>query len=130
MTLRNVLQLVMGLGIVVTACGSKPSAMDVCVKLEGAGVAANCREGAKSGVAQAAKEVVEYDVPGLAGEGGVVMSFETSKTYDSTMRSYMELGSLNGKHRFGRKEKLVFTAINEQASEEAAAKAASVFEAL
>lgn len=104
--------------------------MEVCAKLEGAGVAANCRAGEKTGVAQAAKEVAKFDVPGLAGEGGVVLSFDTLATYDSTMRSYMELGSLNGTHRFGAKPKLVFTAIDENATEEVAEKAKAVFDSL
>jgi len=117
-----------GLGCLAAACGKTPKALDVCAKLEAAGAAANCRAGKATGVYSTAKEVAEFDVPDLAGKGGVVLTFGQSATYDNTVRSYSEMGSRNADHRYGNRERLLFVAINEAAPAETADKAKAVVE--
>ena len=128
--MRNPAWVLMGLGVLAMACGTKAKAQDVCVKLESAGVATNCREGKPTGIYSNAKDVAEFDVPDLAGKGGVVLVFPDRNFYDATVRSYVEMGSRNADHRAGNPDRLVFVAINEAASEELGEKAKAVVEGL
>lgn len=67
--MRYVLPLVLGLAA--PGC-FKPSAMAVCKKPEGAGVAASCRTDEPGGLGAAASEKVAFDlvdVPGQTGQG-------------------------------------------------------------
>ncbi len=120
----------MGLGLLVAACAGRAKAQDVCAKLEAAGAAANCREGKPTGVYSTAKEVAEFDVPEHPGKGGVVLSFDQEAVYDNTVRSYTQLGSRNADHRYGKRERLVFVAINESVPADAAEKAKAVVDGL
>jgi len=129
-TLRLYGCVLIGLGFLVPACGGKPKAQAVCAKLEAAGAAANCRAGKPTGVYSTATEVAEFDVPELPGKGGVVLTFDQAAVYDNTVRSYSELGSRNADHRYGKRERLVFVAINEAAPAETADKAKAVVEGL
>lgn len=119
-----------GLLALVPACGAGAKAQEVCVKLEAAGAATNCRASKPTGVYSSAKEVVEFDVPNQPGRLGYVMTFSDQNVYDATVRSYVELGARNADHRYGKRERLVFVAIHEAVPEETADKAKAVIEGL
>jgi hypothetical protein len=122
--------LLLPVGAVLVACGGQPSAMEVCKKLESVGVASNCRQGKKVGPAAVAKERAEFDVPAVAGRPGEVLTFAEEREYLITVSTYNRLGTYNGLHRYGSKDRLVFTAFNEYASPELAEKAKKVIEEL
>ena len=111
-------------------CGGQPSAMEVCKKLEGAGVASNCREGKKQGPAAIAKELVIFDVVGLTGRPGEVMVFDERREYLNTVKTYNHLGTYNAMRRHGNDDKLVFVAFNERASDELDQKAKEIVDSL
>ena len=113
-------------------CSSTPKAMDVCKKLEAAGVAANCQEKpAPSGPAAIAKERVIFDIPKIATElPGEVMTFNEDRDYLNTVKTYNALGTYNGMHRHGSAKRRVFVAIDGAAPPELAEKAKQVVDAL
>jgi len=115
-----------GAALLCVACSSHPSAMDVCRKLEAAGVASGCKEGNATGVYSAAKQVAEFEVVGLTGLKGFALTFAQSATYDNTVRSYTELGSRSADHRAGNRKRLVFVTLPEQASADLSEKAEKV----
>jgi hypothetical protein len=104
--------------------------MEVCKQLEGAGVAANCREGRKEGPSLIAKEMAEFDVPGVSGRTSEVLTFNEDREYALTVKTYDEKGSTNAMHLYGSRERRVFVAIHEKAPPELAEKAKKVVEAL
>jgi len=116
--------------VAVVGCGGQPAAMEVCKKLEGAGVASNCREGKKQGPAAIAKELVVFDVVGLAGRPGEVMVFGERREYVNTVKTYNHLGTYNAMRRHGNEDKLVFVAFNEKASEALDQKSKEVVDSL
>ncbi|MBN2192934.1 MAG: hypothetical protein JW751_08960 [Polyangiaceae bacterium] len=103
-------------------CAARPAAMDVCHQLEAAGVAADCKEGKPTGVYSAAKGVADFEVVGLTGQKGHVLTFGQTGTYDNTVRSYTELGSRSADHRSGNRKRLVFATLPEHAKVEVAEK--------
>lgn len=130
MTNRETWMVGIGAALLCAACGSRPAAMDVCRKLEAAGVASGCKETAPTGVYSAAKQVAEFEVAGLTGLKGRALTFAQSATYDNTVRSYTELGSRSADHRAGNRKRLVFVTLPEQALAEIAEKAEKVLNEL
>ena len=116
--------------VAVIGCSGQPTAMEVCKKLEGAGVATNCREGKKQGPAAIAKELVVFDVVGLAGRPGEVMVFAERPHYLNTYKTYNQLGTYNAMRRHGNEDRLVFVAFNEKASDELDQKSKEVVDGL
>lgn len=100
------------------ACSSRPAAMDVCKKLEAAGVATGCKEAKATGINATAQQVTEFEVTGLAGQKGFVLAFDQQAAYDNTVRSYSELGSRNADHRAGNRQRLVFVTLPAEAPAE------------
>ena len=118
--------------VALAAACSKPSAMEVCKKLEGVGVAKDCRVGKKTGPAAIAKERVEFDLPIsiVSGTPGEVLTFNEDREYNNTLRTYNQRGSTNALHRIGSRDALVFTAFSESAPPEFAENAQKVFDDL
>jgi hypothetical protein len=118
-------------GGLVLACSGQPTAMEVCKKLEGVGVAENCRDGQKIGPSAIAKEKVEFDVPKLAANRpSEVLTFDQDREFMNTVKSYNELGTYNGMHRIGNAKRRVLVAIHEEAAAELADRAKKVVDEL
>jgi hypothetical protein len=113
----------LSLGATLLGCSGQPSALEVCKKLEGAGIAENCREGQKVGASAVAKEKVEFDVPKLAtNRPSEVLVFGADAEFLNTVKTYNALGTHNGMHRYGNAKRRVFVAIHEDAPAELADK--------
>lgn len=112
------------------ACSKSPSALDVCHKLEAAGVAAGCKTEAATGLGVAAAEKAAFDLPSVPGKTGQVLRFEKDEQYQGTVDSFAKLGGLAGPHRYGSPKTRIFVQMNDGASAEVGAKAKSVVEAL
>lgn len=112
------------------ACGSKPSAMSVCRKLETAGVAQHCRAAAPGGIGSAAKAHVDFDLAGEPGRQGQVLTFDRATFYDSTVKTFGAMATLAGRYQYGNRSKLVFVQLNAQAGERLGSKTRSVVDAL
>jgi len=116
---------------ILPGCGGQPSAMEVCKKLEAAGIAENCREGQKTGASAIAKEKAEFDVPKLAANRpSEVLTFNQDREFLNTVKTYNELGTHNGMHRYGNANRRVFVAIHEDAAAELADKAQKIVDEL
>ena len=114
------------------ACSGQPKAMAVCKQLEAVGVAEGCEEKkALSGVTAIAKERVVFRTPKFSTElPGEVLTFDEDAHYVNTVKTYGQLGTYNGMHRYGSKERRVFVAIDGTVPAEVAEKAKGVVEAL
>lgn len=118
-------------GLLVLAGCSKPTtAMDVCHKLEAAGVAKNCHEGKPGGLAAAAVEDAEFDLVSVPGKGGGVYRFDRDDFYESTVTSFGAAAMLAGPHRYGSKTARIFVQMNDGASLEVGKKAKAVVDGL
>lgn len=110
--------------------GSKPSAMDVCKKLEVAKVASGCREDKPIGVGAAAAEKVAFDLPSVPGKGGQVLRFDKPETYKQTADTFEKTALLAGPHRYGNEGKLIFVQFNDGASLDIGKQAKAIVEGL
>ncbi len=111
-------------------CGKKPTAMEVCKKREVAGVAAKCREEKPGGLAAAAVERAEFDLPSVPGKGGNVNRFDKEEAFASTSSAFEGAALLAGPHRYGSKASLIFVQMNDGASLEVGKRAKDVVDAL
>lgn len=107
-----------GLLLIVTGCSSNSSEAnttpeDVCAQIEKAGIGENCVRGEGAGLALAATEVYDFDLPSVPGEGGAVMAFDDVDLYKKTVQSYEDAAFLAGPHRYGSEPALIFVQINE-----------------
>lgn len=118
-----------GLAMLLLGCG-KPSAMDVCKKLEAAGVAANCRVDQPNGLGAGAAEKVAFDLPSVPTKGGAVMRFEREEVYTSTESAFTAAAALAGPHRYGSKKALIFVQMNDKAPADVGQKAKAVVDGL
>jgi len=111
------------------SCG-KPSAMDVCKKIEASGVGANCRASQPAGLGAGAAEKVDFDLPSVAGKTGQVLRFDKEETYRATELSYANMGGLAGPHRYGSPKALIFVQMNEGLSADNGKKVKAIVDAL
>lgn len=130
MSSRTISPLVLCLSVSVAACGKGPTAMDVCHRLESAGVAANCRGGTPNGLGAAAVEDAEFDLSSVPEHGGAVLRFDTDEAYDRTVDSFSKAAALAGPHRYGSRKTRIFVQMNEGASSAVGAQAKAVVDAL
>ena len=103
----------------VSGCGllsSKPTAMDVCKKLEAEKIAAGCREDKPVGVGAAAVEKAAFDLPSVPGKTGQVLRYDKSETYKQAVDVFEKGAMLAGPHRYGNESKLIFVQMNDGAS--------------
>jgi hypothetical protein len=106
-----------GIGVValvLTGCAKKPSAGDVCSKLEAAQVATGCKADAPAGLGAAAKERVVFDLPSVPGKTGQVLTFDTTENFDATVKAFDAAAVLAGRHRYNNPKKLVFVQLNSE----------------
>jgi hypothetical protein len=111
------------------AAASPLSAMDACTKLEAAGVAGQCKAATPTGLGIHASEAVAFDLPSLQGHGGAVFRFDSADDYDKTVKMFAA-ASLAGPHRYGNRDRLIFTQFNSEASADVGAKAKAAIDAL
>lgn len=118
-------------GMALLACSArKPSAMEVCKKLEAEGIAAKCVTDAPGGIGAAAKERVAFDLPSVPGSGGQVLAFEREDFYDSTEKAFAAAAALAGRHQYGSKKALIFVQLNSETSNDVGAKAKAIVDGL
>jgi len=110
--------------------GSKPTAMDVCKKLEASKVASGCREDKPMGVGAAAVEKAAFDLPSVPGKGGQVLRFDKAETYRTTVETFEKTAFLAGPHRYGNEGKLIFVQFNDGASLEVGKQTKPIVEGL
>lgn len=85
----------------------------VCAQIEQTGIGENCVRGEGTGLALAATEVYDFDLPSVPGEGGAVMAFDDVDLYEKTVQSYEDAAFLAGPHRYGSESAMIFVQINE-----------------
>lgn len=90
--------------------------MDACKKLESVSIAANCRPGKPTGIASNAVEKAEFDLLEVPGKSGQVLQFETAEAYDSAVKDFDQWKIVVGPHRYGNRDRLLFTQLNDGAS--------------
>ncbi|MDV6230633.1 hypothetical protein [Rhodococcus cercidiphylli] len=106
------------------------TAESVCAQIEDAGIGANCVRGEGNGLALAATEVYDFDLPSVPGEGGAVMAFDDVDLYRKTVQSYEDAAFLAGPHRYGSEPALIFVQINEGMSPSDGQKVKGIVDAL
>lgn len=113
-------------------CGKKaPPAMDVCAKLQAAGVASNCKLEPSTGLlTAAAKERATFDLSAPAGKTGQAMTFDKAADYEATVKAFDGAAVLAGRHRYGSASALVLVQLNSEASQETGDKARGVVDSL
>lgn len=114
-----------------TSCHrSSASALDVCRKLETAGIAKNCKESKPGGLGAAASDQAVFDLVNTPDKTGQVLRFETASAYDQVVKQYEEMALIAGPHRYGSPSARIFVQMNEEASLEDGKKAKAVVSAL
>lgn len=94
----------------------RPSASEVCTKIEASGIGKRCHEVKPEGLGAAAVERFDFDLPSVPGKGGSVMRFDRESFFDNTEESYGRMAQLAGPHRYGSKKALIFVQANEKLS--------------
>lgn len=121
-------------GLVVTcACGTstaKPTAAEVCAKLEAAGIAKGCVEEKPTVINARASKMVAFDLVGTPGKRGHVLSFAAVDDYAATVEAYKAAAMLAGPHRYGSEKALIFVQFNDGASLDTGARAKSLVDGL
>ena len=126
--MRKIAVLVLVLGIV--GCSKKPTADEVCKKIESSGVGANCHSSQPSGLGANAVERVEFDLPSVQGKTGAVMRFDSEDKYTATENAFTGASALAGPHRYGSKRSLIFVQMNSGLSAPDGAKVKAIVDAL
>ena len=121
---------VVALFVGLAGCSKKPSASEVCSKLEAEGVAAGCHEEKPLGLGAAAAERFDFSLPSVPGKSGSVYTFAKQDTFKTTVDSYERAALLAGPHRYGSEKALVFVQVNSGASLETGKKIKGIVEAL
>lgn len=85
----------------------------VCWQIQDAGIGENCAPGNPTGLAIAATEAYDFDLPSVPGKSGTVMIFDNADQYRKTVQSYADAAFLAGPHRYGSENALIFVQINE-----------------
>lgn len=125
--MRLMLVLLVGL----CGCQAKPTASDVCAKLEAQGVAKGCSVTAeRGGLVGAAKERVNFVLAEDAEKKGQVLSFGTAGELDATAKAFEAAAVLAGRHRYSSPKALIFVQMNAEASDATGAKAKAVVDGL
>lgn len=96
-----------------TSSNTAATPASVCSQIEDAGIGKNCAPGNPTGLAVAATEKYDFDLPSVPGEGGTVMIFDNADQYRKTVKSYDDAAFLAGPHRYGSENALIFVQINE-----------------
>lgn len=118
------------IAVVLLGCASKPSASDVCAKIQAAGIGAKCHEGERKMLTSRAAHKVDFDLVHVAGKQGAVMSFEKAEDYDATVKAFEQAAMLAGPHRYGNAKALIFVQANDGLKADEGAKLKAIVDAL
>jgi hypothetical protein len=118
--------------VLLSACQPKPSASDVCKKLEAAGVATagSCKQDKPLALAARAKEKYVFDLASVPGKTGQVLTHASAEDYKATVDGFTAAAALAGPHRYGSEKALVFVQLNDKASLDVGNKAKAVVDGL
>lgn len=98
----------------VFGCASRPTASEVCKKIEGAGLGKNCRETSPKGLNARARHMVDFDLPSVPGKGAGVLEFEKDDDYEATVKAFEAAALLAGPHRYGNAKARIFVQANDK----------------
>lgn len=113
-----------------SALSPKPSAEEVCKKLETMGIAKSCREVKPLGLSAAARTRIDFDLVSVPGKGGAVMAYDSPEAFRSCVEAHQAAALLVGPHQYGSQKTLIFTQINESLSLEDGKKVRAMIEGL
>ena len=122
-------------GLVVVAflsavgCTKHSSAVEVCHKLEGAGVATGCHGIPPTGVGAGAAETAQFELTEMPEHEGTVYRFEDGAAYDKTAAA-LDAATRTGPHPFGSRKALIFVQLNSNTPSDIAAHVRTLVEAL
>jgi hypothetical protein len=114
--------------VLVAACSPKPTAADVCKKIEASGLASGCKEEKPGGLGASATERYVFDLPSVPGKGGQVLRFDREESFSSS--AFTNAAALTGPHRYGSKKALVFVQANDGLSLEDGKKLKAIVDGL
>lgn len=113
-----------------TAAPAPADPAELCQALEQAGIARGCERALPGGINARARMRYDFDLVSVPGEGGSVLSFETTDDYEATVSAYAEVAVLAGPHRYGNRDRLVFVQLNEGAPLDVGDRVRSIVEGL
>ncbi|HXN32369.1 MAG TPA: hypothetical protein VN894_10925 [Polyangiaceae bacterium] len=110
-------------------CAKRASALDVCQKLQGAGVATNCQTMPPAGLGAAAVESAGFELTELPEHDGAVYRFDNPAAYDKAVDAFAA-STIMGPNRYGSRKALVFVQISPDAPSDIAANVKRLVEGL
>ncbi len=117
--------------LLTVACDKTTTALDLCHRLSGAGVATNCRPVAPAtGLGSAALERADFDLLEVPEHEGSVYRFQKVADYEKAVDEFAAAAALVGPNRYGSRKALVFVLVNSDAPSDIAANAKSIVDAL
>jgi hypothetical protein len=111
-------------------CGRRSSALDVCLKLQNAGLATSCHSVTPTGPGAAAIESASFELAELPEHDGAVYRFENAASYDKTVDAFAAAAALYGPHRYGSRKALIFMQVNSDAPSDIATNVKNVVDGL
>jgi len=116
--------------LALAACTPKPSASDACAKIVAAGIGTGCHEVPPLALNARANHKFDFDLVGVKGKTGGVMSFDSKDAYDATVKGFEAAAVLAGPYRYGNEKALIFAQANSGLSLADGNKLRSVIEGL
>lgn len=104
-----------GAALLLASC-KKPTAMEVCRKLEQAQVASSCARGMPGGIGAMANEKVDFVLPGEGNKKGQVLSFASDDDLKRGVEAFGQAAALAGDHRYQSKGARVLVQLNKEVS--------------
>lgn len=92
----------------------KPSAKDICAKIEKRGLGVRCVKETPGGIGSAAIAKYGFELAATTSPDarGQVLQFRSVADYDATVRAFDGAAVLAGPHRYGNREALIFVQVN------------------
>lgn len=122
--------LIFGPDLVKSAGPTRPTAMQVCLKLIDAGVARGCAPGKPGGLGGGAVEQVVFDLPSVPGKTAQILRYDRDDAFEQADKAFLAAVLFVGPHRYGNAKARIFLQMNEGASMEVGQKAKAVIDGL
>lgn len=92
----------------------KPSAKDICAKIEKRGLGVRCVKETPGGIGSAAIAKYGFELAATTSPDarGQVLQFRSVADYDATVKAFDSAAVLAGPHRYGNREALIFVQVN------------------
>lgn len=116
--------------ISVVGCSKPPSALGVCQRLYGAGVAANCHGGKPTGPGAAAVESADFELAEVPEHEGTVYRFDTADSYDKALDAFAAAVMATASRRYGSRKALVVVQLSSDTPSDIAANAKAIVDRL